>query len=287
MLAHYYTVLHTYCEEEGLPSPPPPMDQVIRDWELAQKPTQNEIEGFGMLAHGKAIRKHDEAQNSQQGYKRPSFGGRSMTNLSVTSRGSSASRSKSPMPPPNLGRKPSMPCGVEASRPVSPSSSIMTATPSVSVLSSSSVSTAPPTGGDYWNPPVPSEPNPVPSWKRSPSPMPMKPPKPTGIQFSPAGPKIDHHQTFISPTPASMDPLASLAGKKKPPPPPPAKPAMPPRPTVVFVTAMYDFGGQGPDDLSFREGDRIKLVRKTESTDDWWEGELAGVQGFFPANYVE
>lgn len=112
----------------------------------------------------------------------------------------------------------------------------------------------------------------------------MKPPKPSGISFSPAGPKIDHHQAFVSKT-AAVDPLASLAGQKKRPPPPP--PAKPPRPTTTFVTAMYDFGGQGPDDLAFREGDRIKLVRKTESTDDWWEGELGGVQGYFPANYVE
>lgn len=65
--------------------------------------------------------------------------------------------------------------------------------------------------------------------------------------------------------------------KKKPPP--------PPRPT--FVTALYDFDGQGDDDLKIREGDRIRIVKKTNSTDDWWEGELGGVQGYFPANYVE
>ncbi|KAJ5272578.1 hypothetical protein N7478_007703 [Penicillium angulare] len=299
MLAHYYTVLHTYCEEEGFPSPPPPMDHVVQDWEIAHKPNQDELEGLSLLAHGKAIRQYDQNQNSQgQPGKRPSFasvGGRSLTNLSVTSR---SSRSKSPAPPPNpnMLNKPK-PCGFEASRPVSPSSSIMTPTPSVSVLSAASSNSTAPYGSDYFTPPVISpEPGPQPVHphfiRRDTSPMPMKPPKPSGIQFSPAGPKIDHHQAFVSranTAPASaMDPLASLAGqKKRPPPPPPAKPAKPPRPTTTFVTAMYDFGGQGPDDLSFREGDRIKLVKKTGSTDDWWQGELGGVQGYFPANYVE
>ncbi|KAJ5524252.1 hypothetical protein N7513_009370 [Penicillium frequentans] len=286
MLALYYTVLHAYCEGEGFPSPPPPMDHVIQDWELAHKPPQSDVEGLAMLAQGKSIRRSNEAQEERG--KRPSLGGRSLTSFSATSRGSDMrSRSKSPAPPPNMFNKPK-PCGFEASRPVSPSSSVNTFTPSVSAISAaSSSSTALTAGSGYFTPPVHSEPMPVHSYKRSPSPMPAKPPKPSGIQFSPAGPKIDHHQTFISPTPGAADPLASMAGKKRrPPPPPPAKPAKPPRPTTTFVTALYDFGGQGPDDLSFREGDRIKLVRKTDSTDDWWEGDLQGVQGFFPANYV-
>lgn len=53
------------------------------------------------------------------------------------------------------------------------------------------------------------------------------------------------------------------------------------------MTALYDFGGQSEGDLAFREGDRIRVVKKTESTDDWWDGELRGVKGSFPANYVE
>ncbi len=39
--------------------------------------------------------------------------------------------------------------------------------------------------------------------------------------------------------------------------------------------------------MSFREGDRIRIVKKTGSVDDWWDGELRGVKGSFPANYVE
>lgn len=77
----------------------------------------------------------------------------------------------------------------------------------------------------------------------------------------------------------------STVGKKKPPPPPPKKRL--PSFQSQFVTALFDFGGQGEGDLSFREGDRIKVVKKTESTDDWWEGELHGMVGSFPANYVK
>lgn len=75
--------------------------------------------------------------------------------------------------------------------------------------------------------------------------------------------------------------MASIAAsKKKPPPPPPQK-----RLQEVWVVALYEFAGQGEGDLVFREGDRIRVVKKTESTDDWWEGELRGVKGSFPANY--
>ncbi len=74
---------------------------------------------------------------------------------------------------------------------------------------------------------------------------------------------------------------ATIAGKKKPPPPPPRMPSI----QALFVTALYEFGGQGEGDLVFKEGDRIKVVKKTESTDDWWQGELRGVRGSFPANY--
>lgn len=81
----------------------------------------------------------------------------------------------------------------------------------------------------------------------------------------------------------SLASLASAAAKKKPPPPPPKK-----KPSALqqeYVIARYDFAGQGEGDLPFREGDKIRVVKKTNSTNDWWEGECRGSRGSFPANY--
>ncbi|EON97038.1 putative sh3 domain signaling protein [Phaeoacremonium minimum UCRPA7] len=75
-------------------------------------------------------------------------------------------------------------------------------------------------------------------------------------------------------------------GKKKPPPPPPPKRIPSTRPDE-YVVALYDFVGQGAGDLSFSEGDMIKIVKKTNTDQDWWVGELAGVRGNFPANYCK
>jgi hypothetical protein len=86
-------------------------------------------------------------------------------------------------------------------------------------------------------------------------------------------------------TPALGEILAAKA-KKKPPPPIPGKPK-PRGPPAQYVVALYDFEGQTTEDLAFREGDRIRVVKKTDSTDDWWEGELNGRAGSFPANYVQ
>ncbi|XP_066569377.1 SH3 domain-containing YSC84-like protein 1 isoform X2 [Amia ocellicauda] len=52
------------------------------------------------------------------------------------------------------------------------------------------------------------------------------------------------------------------------------------------VTAMHPFEGQQPGDLSFNVGDRITVINKTDSQYDWWEGQLGGKVGIFPANFV-
>jgi hypothetical protein len=79
--------------------------------------------------------------------------------------------------------------------------------------------------------------------------------------------------------------ISIQAGKKKPPPPPPPKRIQSTK--EQWVTALYTFTGQEPGDLSFQEGDRIRVVKRTDNTDDWWDGELRGIKGRFPANYVE
>ncbi|TRY59696.1 hypothetical protein DNTS_027419 [Danionella cerebrum] len=54
----------------------------------------------------------------------------------------------------------------------------------------------------------------------------------------------------------------------------------------LVVTAVHPFSGQQPGDLSFSTGDRITVITKTDSQYDWWEGELRGQVGIFPANFV-
>ena len=39
-------------------------------------------------------------------------------------------------------------------------------------------------------------------------------------------------------------------------------------------------------DLSFKAGDRIEVIKRTPSAEDWWTGRLHGIEGVFPGNYV-
>lgn len=263
LLAHYYTMLHTYCQEQGFPSPSPPMDEVIRAWDDAFRPNQKRMEAMPMIASGKAIRKSFSKEDPHHGpgtngYRRPS-------QPSVYNRGPSISPARPPIPPspqqhelrPKLSHSPSsaslLSPPVDGSAVTSPSASLYQ-TPSIGLNSS----------------------------------------------YSPAGPNTDYfsrdRQTSQTnshaTTPGATTPggstsslLAGIATKKKPPPPPP--PPRIPSHHFQFVTALYDFGGQGEGDLAFREGDKIKVLKKTERTDDWWQGELRGVKGMFPANYVQ
>jgi len=50
--------------------------------------------------------------------------------------------------------------------------------------------------------------------------------------------------------------------------------------------ALYDYEAAQEGDLPFHEGDIINLI-DTSDPDGWWVGELNGVQGNFPSNFVE
>ena len=53
------------------------------------------------------------------------------------------------------------------------------------------------------------------------------------------------------------------------------------------VRAKFRFDAHQPGDLSFRKGDIITVVKRTESLEDWWTGRIGPKQGIFPSNYVE
>jgi lipid-binding SYLF domain-containing protein len=91
---------------------------------------------------------------------------------------------------------------------------------------------------------------------------------------------------------APQSPVGSDINSKSPPsysatsPSTAAAPPIPQRSTGTAV-ALYDFEAQRSDDLSFRKGDLITIVRKTDNQNDWWIGRLNGRTGNFPANYVQ
>jgi hypothetical protein len=242
LLGHYYTMLHSYCQEEGFPSPAPPMDEVIRVWSDAFKPVQKEIESMAILANGKATRASMEnGHPAPNGYRRPSASA------------FSSHRVPSVSPARNLPPSPSYDTMSRMSSSPAPSSML---SPSV-LTPSESLASPSPSLSAYQTP----------------------------IAFSPAGPNSDYfsrdRQSSAS-SAVSAATAAAVAMKKRPPPPPPPRA---PSQHTVFVTALYDFDGQSAGDLAFREGDRIRVIKKTESKDDWWQGELRGNQGPFPANY--
>ncbi|KAL7623012.1 BAR adaptor protein Hob1 [Parahypoxylon ruwenzoriense] len=82
--------------------------------------------------------------------------------------------------------------------------------------------------------------------------------------------------------------LAALAASKPKPPPPKPKPSrLVGAPTVETVTALYDYSAQAEGDISFRAGDVIEIVSRTQNDNEWWTGKCHGKQGQFPGNYVK
>ncbi|XP_028310078.1 GRB2-related adapter protein 2a isoform X2 [Gouania willdenowi] len=50
------------------------------------------------------------------------------------------------------------------------------------------------------------------------------------------------------------------------------------------ATGKYDFTASSHDELSFRKGDRLKVLSPNE---DWCTAEMEGKEGFIPNNYIE
>lgn len=268
LLGLYYTVLHGYCEENGYQSPPPPMDQVIACWSEDYQPAKHQVETIPLISRGKGLKEPLRLDASPE-----SPGGRKLSapppteNLRRTSTGliqgtngrqriasnpSATSPNPSPQPSPKIGPRPDM---------KSPNFG--------GLLKPTDFTTASDLG-------------------RQRSPGTASPSQRSGSDYFSAG--------RVPPSPASTVASsvsqgsnsvngATVAAKKKPPPPPPKR--IPSGKPEEYVIAQYDFAGQGAGDLSFREGDRIKIIKKTQTDQDWWTGEVRGLKGSFPANYCK
>ena len=56
---------------------------------------------------------------------------------------------------------------------------------------------------------------------------------------------------------------------------------------IPVAQALYNFRAEMKCDLEFRKGQVIKVLTRTDSTNDWWEGRIDDRVGIFPANYVK
>uniref|UniRef100_A0A8C9W0X3 E3 ubiquitin-protein ligase SH3RF1 n=1 Tax=Scleropages formosus TaxID=113540 RepID=A0A8C9W0X3_SCLFO len=56
-------------------------------------------------------------------------------------------------------------------------------------------------------------------------------------------------------------------------------------PQLPCAKALYNYDGKEPGDLKFTKGDVIILRRQVD--ENWYHGELAGMHGFFPTNFVQ
>ena len=118
------------------------------------------------------------------------------------------------------------------------------------------------------------------------------PPSVRVLQMARSGQPLSTLRTDRLPQQADEHPPPSAAPAKAaaaavPPPPPPSSDPPAYSPPVDTVVALYDYTAQAEGDLSFRAGDRIEVVQRTASAEDWWTGKLNGVQGVFPGNYVQ
>ena len=51
------------------------------------------------------------------------------------------------------------------------------------------------------------------------------------------------------------------------------------------MIAVYPYNAQHEDELTFHKDSVINVLNKDD--DNWWKGEVNGLIGMFPSNYVE
>lgn len=52
----------------------------------------------------------------------------------------------------------------------------------------------------------------------------------------------------------------------------------------IYCRSLYAFRGKHDQALKFEVGEIIEVLQPLDG--GWWEGEIDGVRGWFPANYV-
>ncbi|RYO94053.1 hypothetical protein DL762_000801 [Monosporascus cannonballus] len=179
--------------------------------------------------------------------------------------------------PPKYGNKPQH--AIEGNKPAG----LITAGPSTNPTTPSAGSSAKFSGGSHLQPPQPQL-----AHAAAEDELTDHPPPP--YSATAASPSLASWKSSTSPAPLSPGMAAAAAAKSKPPPPKPKPKALmggSAKPAVETVTALYDYQAQAAGDLSFRAGDVIEIVSRTQNENEWWTGKCHGQTGSFPGNYVE
>lgn len=265
MFALYYTVLHNYCQDHQFPSPPPAMNEVVAEWTSAFQPAQSEAEGLYTMASGKAVRmpmSGPDPSASQPAAPRPTGLRR------ITTWGSSKEKpqQEAEAPPPRTQRIGSTTSLASSER--SAQLSRQSSRSNIGMPTDFTTATQSTTPGGLG--------------RLTPG---YTPSREKGDYFGHQSQQQQNGSAATTPMSSASYASSAIAKKKPPPPPPPKKRIQ--APVAEYVVAVHTYPGGQQGDLAFNEGDRIKIVKKTATMDDWWEGELNGLRGSFPANYCK
>ncbi|KAL2135028.1 hypothetical protein VTI74DRAFT_10065 [Chaetomium olivicolor] len=269
LLGLYYTILHGYCEESGFPSPPPPMEQVTAAFNAAFGPVKAEIESIGFIARGKATREPMGKGNDPSSRPTPPTNGARRVSGLISS-GPQARMLRAPSV--NSLPRPTPREDDDCTRAASPCAKPYHHT------NATDFTTATILGGAAVHRPTNRRPSVSSSTSQGSGRLPSK----TAINGTSGAKKANSEANGANGASGS-----SLAKMKRPPPPPPPKRTTSTAKQEEWVVAQYGFPGEGEGDLAFQPGDRIRVLKKTGTDQDWWVGELGGVKGNFPANYCK
>ncbi|KAK6517395.1 hypothetical protein TWF281_004052 [Arthrobotrys megalospora] len=271
-------------------------DTLEDDWKQDFMPIKEHAEQFKILQNGKAVHKPMEMKHTSSSpisEKKPGFLSRRQSSKTDDEIGHTIHRTRTNDPPPSYN---------QWNQSDSPGGRPMSRQQSVGSALSVEGKIAPPrpvsrkSSSGMWGKDKPSDGSIRPPIHKIQSSTSVKSfqTESTGTSTPPSsfgtnGMKLTAKQSSASLASAAA---AAAAKKKAPPPPVPMKSKPVPKPKDIYVVALYAFQPQSAGDLGLSEGDRVKVVQKTDNVEDWWEGEVAQAdgsvkKGFFPANYCQ
>jgi len=112
-------------------------------------------------------------------------------------------------------------------------------------------------------------------------------PNPGGNKNPNTGPPPRTNPPPTNPPPSNNNTNTNTPPRTLPTPQTPNRPpptTQPPKQKQPQCKAMYNYTAQDDDELTIKKGDVITIIKEHS---EWWEGELNGRVGVFPANYVQ